>query len=275
MADRLTAAERVDAALSPNAPAAASAAAIAAGEAAVTPLVERLDAARPAERDTIIAILDGIGSPTAVDPLLPLLASGQSGARSRAARVILGIVLTHGRPESEAFDRAVLKALCAGADAAVLLLAGLVPAAAAALNSYRDSTVEVQRSDFGPSVYGRIPANIALARLGDADARVSVLTEIASARGSRLRFYLSVLPLIEDRTVLSMLAENTLHNLKPQPDSRPSGAGAPRRIADIAVDAFAARLALDTGFPIDRIRRYTDKERDRVHALVRNALPAH
>ena len=263
----------VDAALADNPAPGASAAVIAAGDDAVPVLAARLAAAEPSERTDSIALLAAIGSPATVSPLLPLITDDDWDTRERSARAVFAVVIAHGAPDTQDFADAIVESLGDKPGGATLLLAGFVPQARDSLIAHVNDTHLVKLDNAGPTVPASIATMMALALLGEPQARVALDASIPVADPQLLEFYLAAITLIDDPTVLQAPARATLANRTPIGDGLPSGAKPPRRLADRAVDAFVQRLNLRPGFTLTKTGRYSEQDIREIGQLIESAVP--
>ena len=118
-----------------------------------------------------------------------------------------------------------------------------------------------------------LAADVALSRLGENGARQRLLDRIGAAQAAELEFLLDVLGMIDAPEVLLALAAATLGNEREVGGGMPSGASPARRLTDNAVEAFIARLALNTGTETAPSKRYTPEEIERVRKAVAAGLP--
>ncbi len=90
----------------------------------------------------------------------------------------------------------------------------------------------------GPEVPARLPAVMALSRLGVTQARLDINTVISSRNIKTLVFILQAIEIIDDPGLLHALANETFKDERETigipNDSKPT-----RRVVDLAVDAFA------------------------------------
>ena len=155
-----------------------------------------------------------------------------------------------------------------------ILLMGYVPGAAsvAALNGLRErgagQSTEVYR--WSPVMPVPFVADVALTRLGDADAKARTLAAIKGGDFDALSFLLYALRDIEDRDVLRALADATLSDTRPAQGDAPSGADLGIRLADVAAAQFVKRFGLSAGVDTTADRPLTAAEL----AALREALAA-
>jgi len=123
-----------------------------------------------------------------------------------------------------------------------------------------------------PLVPIALPANLALSRGGDPDARARLLAHLAEAPVGEVAFVLDVAREVDDPTVLHALGK-ALDDERPVAGGVPSGAQPQRRLADLAVDALSDRLNLSVSFPRKRSGRYSREEIQEVKRLLRTTLP--
>ncbi|MEE2865573.1 MAG: hypothetical protein VYE69_10115, partial [Pseudomonadota bacterium] len=124
-----------------------------------------------------------------------------------------------------------------------------------------------------PTAPAALAARLALSALGDDEARTSLLRQIPEAEPDSLVFMLKALPLIDAPEVLHALAATTLSSDAPVADGLPSGAEPAREVADVAVEAFVARLSLSPGFKVTPGAIYTADQRAEVESLITGSIP--
>ena len=197
--------------------------------------------------------------------------------RARASAAALKVVLANGPPSgpvAEQLQTEVTAALEApDAEGGVLLLGALAPGAEDALEAHLSGTRLVKAQPQEPTAPAALAARLALSALGDDDARTSLLKQIPGAEPDSLVFMLKALPLIDAPEVLHALAATTLSSDAPVADGLPSGAEPAREVADVAVEAFVARLNLTPGFKVTPGAIYTADQRAEVERLITSSIP--
>ncbi len=274
MADDMNLEAEIDTALAGGSPEAV----VEAGPAAVAPLAARLAAAKTTgEKSALVDLLSAVGGADALAPVLPYISDADPDLRARASAAALKVVLANGPPSgpvAEQFQTEVTAALKApDAEGGVLLLGALAPGAEEALEAHLSGTRLVKAQPQEPTAPAALAARLALSALGDDEARTSLLRQIPEAEPDSLVFMLKALPLIDAPEVLHALAATTLSSDAPVADGLPSGAEPAREVADVAVEAFVARLSLSPGFKVTPGAIYTADQRAEVERLITGSIP--
>ncbi len=129
----------------------------------------------------------------------------------------------------------------------------------------------VKLEPFLKPVAASLPASIALANLGAVGSAVPLRQMARSQDIADIIFLLSVLEEITDPQTLRSLARHFDHGEEISLGI-PSHAQPRRRVSDLALDSFAARLDLKLDFPLLGARRYSDEELTAVRVAVAAAL---
>lgn len=274
MADDMNLEAEIDTALAGGSPEAV----VEAGPAAVAPLAARLAAAKTTgEKSALVDLLSAVGGADALAPILPHIGDVDPDLRARASAAALKVVLANGLPSgpvAKQLQTEVLTALEApDAEGGVLLLGALAPGAEDALEAHLSGTRLVKAQPQEPTVSAALAARLALSALGDDEARTSLLRQIPEAEPDSLVFMLKALPLIDAPEVMHALAATTLSSDAPVADGLPSGAEPAREVADVAVEAFVARLNLTPGFKVTPGAIYTADQRAEVERLITSSIP--
>lgn len=274
MADDMNLEAEIDTALAGG----STEAVVEAGPAAVAPLAARLAAAKTTgEKSALVDLLSAVGGAEALAPVLPYIGDADPDLRARASAAALKVVLANGPPSgpvAEQLQTEVTAALEApDAEGGVLLLGALAPGAEDALEAQLSGTRLVKAQPQEPTAPAALAARLALSALGDDDARTSLLKQIPEAEPDSLVFMLKALPLIDAPEVLHALAATTLSSDAPVADGLPSGAEPAREVADVAVEAFVARLNLSPGFKVTPGAIYTADQRAEVERLITSSIP--
>lgn len=274
MADDMNLEAEIDTALAGGSPEAV----VEAGPAAVAPLAARLAAAKTTdEKSALVDLLSAVGGADALAPVLPYIGDADPDLRARASAAALKVVLANGPPSgpvAEQLQTEVTAALEApDAEGGVLLLGALAPGAEDALEAHLSGTRLVKAQPQEPTAPAALAARLALSALGDDEARTSLLRQIPEAELDSLVFMLKALPLIDAPEVLHALAATTLSSDAPVADGLPSGAEPAREVADVAVEAFVARLSLSPGFKVTPGAIYTADQRAEVESLITGSIP--
>lgn len=249
-----------------------------AGPAAVALLAARLAAAETTDaKSNLVDLLAAVGGAEALAPVLPYVGAPDPDLRARASAAALKLVLAHGPPADPVATQlrtTVMAALAApDAEGGVLLLGALVPGSEAVLSAHLSGTRLVKAQPQEPTVPAGLAARLALSALGDGQARTSLLTQIPQADPDSLVFMLKALPLIDAPEVLHALSASALASDAPVGDGRPSGLTPAREVADVAVEAFVARLNLTPSFAIRPGAIYTAEQRAETARLIAGSIP--
>lgn len=228
-----------------------------------------------------VAVLREIGGASAVPLLVAALGDASLEVRERSASALWdrcepGAVLA--AAGAEARLRALVEEETSAAGAYLLLGRSREPASRDALaRAAARKEPLVKLSPGALPVPAALAARVALSRLGDREARAALLrwSDAGVAPGppppERL-FVLAALGEVDDPALLHAVA-SALDDERPVAGGVPSGAAPSRRVCDVAVEAFVARLRLAPGFALSEARRYDAAERARVKARIDAALP--
>jgi HEAT repeat protein len=238
-------------------------------------LVPYLDDANEDVRRQAVTLLDLTESPEAVPHLAAALSDPSYDVARRAAIALYEMAPEALRDPSVA--PALRSAVRHGDDAgAAILLLGRVPGAEsiAALNELRGETdgQTTQVFHWSPEVPVPFAADVALTRLGDPGAKARVLAAIGSGDFEVLSFLLEALRDVEDRDVLSALADATLSDLRPTSGDAPSSADLGIRLADVAAARFVKRFGLSVGVDTTADEPLSEAQLDAVHEAVDERL---
>lgn len=232
-----------------------------------------LDDDNPDVRRLAVTLLGRTGSVAAAPHLAEALSDPSDSIASRAAAALYAIGADAAKDTSVA---AALRAFLGRGndDAGAILLTGYTGAteSMATLKALREAKAGMVTKVFQWSPAAPVPlvVDVALARLGDADAGSRVIDAIDNGDLATLVFLLHVIRDIEESAVLRALADTALGDHRPVEGDVPSHADIGIRLADVAAVAFAGRFDLDVGIGPAADRRL---ERDRIEA-VREALEA-
>lgn len=241
--------------------------------AALAPLAEDPDTGL---RFGLVQYLAGLGDSATAPLLVRLLGDADAEIQSRAAAAVYdfplpGAALNAGSGAAEALiDAASDRPLTA----AELLLLGYVedPRVEAVLRGV-DAGAAVKLRPWHRPVPATLAADVALSRRGDAAARDRLLQRQPGGPTDEVVFLLSVLRDVDAPPVLHHLAALTLGDDRTIELGVPSGASPKRRVCDLAVDAFAARLGLGLPFALDPAGRYDEAQRQAVRTAMRGSIP--
>ncbi|MEM1050354.1 MAG: HEAT repeat domain-containing protein [Pseudomonadota bacterium] len=172
---------------------------------------------------------------------------------------------------------ALREAVEAGRDSAgAILLLGYVAGdkTVATLNALRSKDADRSTEVFhwSPVMPVAFVADVALARLGDADAKGRLMAAVRGGDLDSLMFLLSALRDIEDSDILGTLAEATLSDRRPVEGDVPSHADVDTRLADVAAARFSERYGLTAGGGPKADRARSDDELDAVRKAVAERL---
>jgi HEAT repeat protein len=161
--------------------------------------------------------------------------------------------------------------------AATLVLAGYLPAESArpgleVFLRQPGSDYQTALSSGANPVKARLPARIALARLGDKIAMRDVANLTDQASVEEWQFLFAVIRDINAPRMLHAI-KRALDDTRETSAGIPSHAGPKRRVCDEAASALAARLNLKTSFPPTAVQRYTAEQLAEVHRLIDETIP--
>jgi hypothetical protein len=238
---------------------------------AVAPFLQDPNAA---VRREAIALLDALDSKAAALAAVRSLGDADADIARRAARLLFRSVMRHG-PEGFTDLGAALMTRPGQVqqDAAKLLLLGFTDGGEAILRGALTNSPLVKLSDDGPAVRAALPADLSLSRRGAADARTRLLERINAGQAADLEFLLRSIGVIDAPSVLHALALRALGDERPIGGGVPSGAEPSRRMTDLAVEAFIARLGLKTGIETSPVKRYSSAQIETVRKAVSAGLP--
>lgn len=243
---------------------------------AVSPLVT--DSNETVRREAV-AVLGAVDTTLAATAALPALADASPDIAERAARLVLRAKLRTGPEAIPGLEKALAAAAKNPAPgAAQLLLAGFATGNTQLLETALTQSLAQSRlvklADSDPPVEAGLATAIALSRRGHAEARQH-LTDLLAGKPSAadLEFMLRVIGMIDAPDILQALARQALDSQQEIADGLPAGIQPRRRIADLAIDAFTARLGLRTGIVLSPTARYTAKDIDTVRKAVVSATP--
>ncbi|WP_299436502.1 HEAT repeat domain-containing protein [uncultured Rhodospira sp.] len=241
--------------------------------AALAPLAEDPDAGL---RLGLVQYLAGLGDSAAAPLLVRLLGDAEPEVQSRAAAALYDLPLPGAALDAEPGAAEALMAAASDRPltAAELLLLGYVedPGAEAMLRGV-DAGAAVKLRPWHRPVPATLAGDVALSRRGDAAARDRLLQRQPDGPTEELVFLLSVLRDVDAPPVLHHLAALTLGDDRTIDLGVPSGASPKRRVCDLAVDAFTARLDLDLPFALDPAGRYDEAQRQAVRDAIRGSIP--
>ena len=221
-----------------------------------------------------IALLDALDSKAAAQAAIPALGDSKSDIGSRAARLVYRSVMRSGPADFGNLGAALsIPQAQSQQDAAKLLLLGFSAAGEAVLRSALTGGPLVKLSEDGPAVRAALPAEIALSLRGARDARARLIERIQAGNEADLEFLLRVIGMIDAPEILHALADRTLGNEQPIGGGLPSGVTPRRRMTDLAVEEFIARLGLKTDIELKPVKRYSSAEIDRVRKAVSASMP--
>lgn len=238
---------------------------------AVAPLLQDPNATI---RREAIALLDALDSKPAALAAVRSLGDADSDIARRAARLVFRSVMRHGAEDFDGLGAALMsRQEQVRQDAAKLLLLGFTKDGEAILRGALTDGPLVKLSDDGPAVRAALPAELSLSRRGLADGRARLLARINAGQAADLEFLLRSIGMIDAPAVLHALGGRTLGDERPIGGGLPSGAQPPRRMTDLAVEAFIARLRLTTGIETSPVKRYSPAQIETVRKAVLASLP--
>ncbi len=190
---------------------------------------------------------------------LQSLRTGEYDSAERVADALLAESFARQIVPDAATADAVIQCVQRGfRSASLVLLLGYADRARDLLQSllaeYGDERVKLTTSS--RPVPLRLPATLALARLGDVIAERAVVHALATSDAAQRVFVLNVLPYILSPAQLAATVA-LLSDVTEIPDDVPSGAKR-RRVCDHALDACVSRFTLAPTFPLQPGGRYSD-----------------
>jgi hypothetical protein len=238
---------------------------------AVAPFLENPDAA---VRREAIALLDALDSKAAALAAVRSLGDADADIARRAARLVFRSVMRHGPEDFAGLGAALMsRQEQVQQDAAKLLLLGFTDDGEATLRGTLTDGPLVKLSDDGPAVRAALPAEVSLSRRGVANGRARLLERINAGQAADLEFLLRSISMIDAPPVLHALAGRTLGDERSIGGGLPAGAQPSRRMTDLAVEAFIARLGLNTGIETSPVKRYSPAQIETVRKAVLASLP--
>jgi hypothetical protein len=234
-------------------------------------------------RREAVAVLGAVDTSLAATAALPALADVSPDVAERAARVVLQATLRNGPdviPGLQAAMAAAAKNPVPGA--AQLLLAGFNTGDTQMLEATLAQNAQasgprarlVKLADSDAAVDAALPAALALSRRGHPAARQQLTDRLAGKPSpATLEFMLKVISMIDAPALLQALAGQSLGNQQEIADGLPAGIAPRRRICDLAVEAFTARLGLHTGIVLNPSSRYSRTDIETVRKAVLSATP--
>ncbi len=220
----------------------------------------------------VVALLDAVGSEAAAIALVDALSDQSEEVRDRSSRSLYKFL--NNTTKQINFESKLVKGIELGnPGAAALLLLGYTTAGEELLKKHLPEERLVKLVQYGPVIPARLPAMIALSRLGNEQARLSLNTEIISGDINTLELLLQAIDSIDSPGLLHALANKTFADEREISDGVPAGAQPARRVADLAVDVFVNRLQLEISFELAPSRRYNSDDINSVRGLIRDAIP--
>jgi len=224
-------------------------------------------------RREAVALLDALDSKPAAQAAVRSIADPTSDIGSRAARLVFRSVMRHGAADIANLGSALAARPAQPRDAATLLLLGFSTDGENTLRSALADSALVKLSDDGPAVRVALPAELSLSRRGARDARARLLDRIRAGDAPDLEFLLRAIGMIDAPEVLHALAARTLGDERAVGGGVPAGVTPPRRMTDLAVEAFVARLGLAIGIEMTPVKRYAPAEIDQVRKAISARMP--
>jgi HEAT repeat protein len=219
-----------------------------------------------------VVILARIGGPSACDALVAPLASRSADVRERAARGIYSACPPEATAAIPGLAAALRQSIQTGtASAAPVLLLGRFQdeETRAFLRNLLASNAPVKREPWNTPVPLRLAAAVAGVSAGVEGAQ----NQMAQGLGStpEAEFLAGSIGDVRDTRALGVLLP-LLDSDQTVRSSVPSGAQPQRRVRDVAVDGFAARLRLSPSFALRPSDRYTDAEISEIRRLTSAAV---
>lgn len=232
------------------------------GEAAVPAIGRYLAAKDEILRVEAVTALREIGGSEACRLLVRPLGDRSQDIRERAAVSLCqrcDRAAVAARPEFLGALRSSIR--MGNPNAAAYLLAGDVPGEAgrAFLEGLLADAGRVKMEPPGPVVPAGLAAAVALLRTGSAKARARVLEGFRNQEIDSPWFLLEWLREIRDPEVLRA-AVSAFEDRRVLPPIGSRAAAPVRRVCDLALDAFAARLKLSLPFPLTPGRQYKEEQ---------------
>lgn len=219
-----------------------------------------------AVRREALVLLAGIGGAPACEALAPALTDASADIRERASRAL------HKCPAGvRGIEEPLRQSIRMGNTAAAsLLLLGQFrdQANVEFLKQQLNNKQPVKLEDWSQPVPSGLAAAVAAVSAGVEGARRRLTDGLGPL--NEAEFLVSVLPDISDRGALPGLL-NLLDDERAVALGVPSGAMPQRRVCDLAVDAFVARLGLKAPFPLNARGRYSGEERKQVRQMAARA----
>lgn len=229
-------------------------------------------------RREAVSLLSVVGGEAAV----PLLARALSDASADVAERASLALYERFDPDQVAANpeaaKALLGSIAAGQPtAATLVLAGYLPGEARQQTLRRfienpSSNYETSLHAGSSPVSARLPAQLALARLGDKEAMRSVAELTERAPVAEWQFLLAAIRDINAPRMLHAL-KRALDDQRETTAGLPSHTGPKRRVCDEAANALATRLKLKTSFPLTTTQRYSSEQLAEVRRLIDETIP--
>jgi HEAT repeat protein len=229
-------------------------------------------------RREAVSLLSVVGGEAAV----PLLARAVSDSSAEVAERASLALYERFDPDQVAANaeaaKAVLGSIAAGQPtAATLVLAGYLPGEATqqALREFLDrpaSNYETRLFAGSSPISARLPAQLALARLGGKEAMRSVAELTERAPVAEWQFLLAAIRDINAPRLLHAV-KRALDDPRETSAGIPSHAGPKRRVCDEAANALVNRLKLKTSFALSTTLRYSPEQLAEVRRLIDEMLP--
>lgn len=232
---------------------------------ALAPLLKPyLADASEAVRREALSLLTVVRGPDALPLLAAALTDDSPEIRERVSRALYE---GYSPTQIQGLGKALAASVRQGQlSAPALLLLAYCPGESSILalrTAIKDSS-PVKLLEWSTPVPVSLPAYVALARLGEPDARQALLAVVHRGETSDLEFLLSAMREIEAREVLSALTA-TLTDTRNSAETLPVSHSV-RRLCDVAVDAFVRRLGLATSFEISEAATY---DAEQIHEVRR------
>lgn len=226
-----------------------------------------------------VALLANFPEPESIPLLGIALTDPMQDIRSQAATLLYQRYDPLQLAKDEALGQILQASINQGNDAAAaILLLAYFPTTASqqtlkTLATNAEDSAMTELFTWSPVVPVHTVIHTALSRMGNQDSRLTLLQMINAGEMPTLVFLLDVLREIDSPEVLHQLASKALTNSDTVNSGLPSGITPQRRVQDLAVDAFVARLNLVVDFVPSEQKRYSEAEIAQVVQLTQGSVP--
>lgn len=229
-------------------------------------------------RRQAVALLAAIDGEAALAPLATALADGSQDIRQRASTALYESYDPGRLAERPEVGEALRNSIQQGNESGgAILLLGYFPGAGSeevlrGLRQRRGSGM-TEVFSWSPVVPISLPANVALSRLGEQEARDALMSRIEAGDLEDLRFMLYALRDIDAPALLHALKDATLDDTREVFGEMPSGVEPQIRLQDLAVTQFAKRFGLQMDFEVSGQKQYSDDEIAAVRTAIDERMP--